>query len=89
MKHRDIGRSQKKLFKFLYERVRIQGVGYAVISRYAFYFSQRFGEQVVLDILNAAEEAQEHKNKPPLTPISVRLGLYKALKQLNENMNNW
>lgn len=85
----EIGISQKKLFKFLYERVRNPDVGYAAISEYAFFFSKRFSVQDVLDILNAAEEAQEHNNKPLDTPISVRLGLYKGLKQRSENMNNW
>lgn len=81
--------SPKQLFKFFYERVRHQGVGYSVVSMCAIKFTSKFGVGLVLDIIEAAEEAQEHNNKPLDAPISVRLGLYKGLKQRSENMNNW
>lgn len=87
MKNHEIGDSHKKLFKVIYGMVRDEGLECSIVCYFAFRFAEKFGEKTTLDIIRAADQAKNNNNTP--TPISVRLGIYKALKQLNENMNNW
>lgn len=89
MKNHEIGDSHKKLFKGMYRLVRCEGIRCSTVCYFAMYFAEKFGERTVLEIIRAAEKAQQHNNKPLDAPISVRLGLYKGLKQQSENMNNW
>lgn len=81
--------SPQDLFKIFYEIIRYDRVSYSSVCILAIHNSTKFGRGLVIDLIKAAEKAQQDKCEALDTPLNVRLGFYKGMKQRSENMNNW